>query len=39
MYPMSQSDFDEWVEVLMENFPDHPLLDDLGGEFRPYAGK
>ena len=39
MYPMSQSDFDKWVQVLKENFPDHPLLEDLGGEFRPYTGK
>lgn len=30
MYPMSSDDFDQWVTVLRENFPDHPKLRDLG---------
>ena len=38
MYPMSQSDFDEWVHILRTHFPNHPLLEDLGGKFRPYTG-
>lgn len=30
MYPMSVDEFDRWVAVLRENFPDHPRLRDLG---------
>jgi len=35
MYPMTQADFDHWVTILRENFPDHPRLKDLGNGFRP----
>ena len=38
MYPMSQRVFDEWAQILKENFPDPPLLHELGREFRPYTG-
>ena len=30
MYPMSQSEFDRWVAILREHFPDHPSLHDQG---------
>jgi hypothetical protein len=30
MYPMSAEEFDHWVAVLREHFPDHPLLRELG---------
>jgi len=30
MYPMNVEEFDGWVAVLRENFPDHPRLRDLG---------
>jgi hypothetical protein len=36
-YPMSQTDFDYWVSVLRQHFPDHPALKELGKEFRPYT--
>jgi hypothetical protein len=35
MYPMTQADFDHWVAILRENFPDHPQLKELGKGFRP----
>ena len=35
MYPMIQADFDYWVCILRMHFPDHPLLEKLGREFRP----
>ena len=35
MYPMKQKDFDYWVNILNTHFPDHPLLNGLGKEFRP----
>jgi len=30
MYPMSAEEFDRWVAVVREHFPDHPLLRELG---------
>jgi len=30
LYPMSIREFDRWVAVLRQNFPDHPHLRDLG---------
>jgi hypothetical protein len=30
MYPMSVEEFDWWVAVLREHFPNHPRLGDLG---------
>ena len=35
MYPMSQKDFDYWAEILQTNFPDHPMVQQLGKEFKP----
>jgi hypothetical protein len=35
MHPMTQADFDRWVAILRENFPDHPQLKELGNSFRP----
>ena len=34
IYPMSRRDFDHWMQVLKENFPDHPH----GSELRPNTG-
>jgi hypothetical protein len=30
MYPMTVKEFDHWVAILRENFPDHPLLGEMG---------
>jgi hypothetical protein len=35
MYPMTQSEFDYWVEILETHFPDHPRLAELGRKFYP----
>jgi NAD(P)H-flavin reductase len=35
LYPMTKADFDHWVEVLQENFPDHPRLKELNKRFFP----
>ncbi len=35
MYPMRWAEFDHWTGVLKEHFPDHPLVPDIGNEFRP----
>ena len=35
MCPMRQKDFDYWAEILKSNFPDHPLIEELGKKFRP----
>jgi hypothetical protein len=32
---MTQADFDFWVEILREYFPEHPLLAQLGTTFVP----
>ena len=32
---MTQADFDYWVEILREYFPEHPLLARLGTTFVP----
>ncbi len=37
MYPMTHADFDHWVAILEANFPDHPLLADLGRRFVPHT--
>jgi hypothetical protein len=36
MYPMTQAAFDDWVEILRSHFPEHPKVNRLGTEFRPY---
>ena len=36
VYPMTQTAFDYWVEILRRHFPEHPILNRLGSEFRPY---
>jgi hypothetical protein len=35
MYPMTQKDFDYWVAILKEHFPDDRLLAELGKSWRP----
>jgi hypothetical protein len=35
MYPMTRRDFDYWVAILAEHFPDNPRLRDLGHKFYP----
>jgi hypothetical protein len=35
LYPMSQQDFDQWVDVLKENFPNDPMLDSLNKDWYP----
>jgi hypothetical protein len=35
MYPMTARDFDYWVGLLREHFPQHPRVANLGTEFRP----
>jgi hypothetical protein len=32
---MTRADFDHWVAILSANFPDHPLLAELGTSFFP----
>ena len=39
LYPMIREDFDYWVEVVRKNFPDHPMLEDLNKDWRPFEGK
>jgi len=38
LYPMTADDFDYWVGVLQEHFPDHPMLAQLNREWRPGPG-
>jgi hypothetical protein len=38
MYPMSETDFDHWVEVLRQNCPDHPRLEDVYKTWYPGYG-
>jgi hypothetical protein len=35
MYPITQEEFDFWVDVLQSHFPTHPMLEELGGRFKP----
>ena len=35
MYPMRQREFDHWCAVLRQQLPDHPLIAEIGREFRP----
>ena len=37
MYPMTQSAFNHWLAILKANFPDHPLVADLGRGFVPHT--
>ena len=30
LYPMTGEEFDHWAAVLRKNFPDHPLLREVG---------
>ena len=34
LYPMTQAAFDDWVEILREHFPEHPMIKLLGTSFR-----
>jgi hypothetical protein len=34
--PMTQADFDYWVTVLRNHFPEHTRLQEVGHRFRPY---
>lgn len=36
MYPMKRAEFDHWVAILRQNFPDHHRLQDLGSKWYPY---
>ena len=33
LYPMTRADFDHWLAVLREHFPDHPRLRDYPTRF------
>src|SRR5689334_5322923 len=35
LYPMDRYEFDHWVNILREHFPEHPLLRELGRSWRP----
>jgi hypothetical protein len=35
LYPMTQSEFDYWVDILKTHFPSHPVLSGVGTKFRP----
>lgn len=35
MYPMNETDFDYWVRVLRQNFPDNPMLLKLYKSWQP----
>jgi hypothetical protein len=37
MDPMAREDFDRWVAILRESFPDHPRLAELGTRFFPFT--
>jgi hypothetical protein len=39
MYPMTVEEFDHWVAVVRENFPDHPRLRDLGARWYASEGQ
>ena len=35
MYPMPQKEFDHWLSILREHFPEHARLKEGNREFRP----
>jgi hypothetical protein len=35
LYPMNTIDFDYWLKVLQQNFPDHPMLADVHKTWYP----
>lgn len=35
LYPMTQQEFESWVAVVQEHFPDHPLLNELRRRWYP----
>jgi hypothetical protein len=35
MYPMTPEEFDKWIALLREHFPDHAMLADVGGSWYP----
>ncbi len=35
LYPMGRKAFRHWLEILKEQFPNHPRLEDVGREFQP----
>ena len=37
MYPMKRVEFDHWVAILRQHFPDHPSLRDVNREWYPYT--
>jgi hypothetical protein len=37
MYPMTEEEFDKWLAIFREHFPNDPLLYELGTTW--YAGK
>ena len=39
LYPMNRTDFDYWVAVLRQHFPDHPNLSNFDKTWRPNGGK
>jgi len=38
MYSMGQKEFDHWVAVLRQHFPDSPMLAELGKSWYPAGG-
>jgi hypothetical protein len=38
MYPMSRAEFEYWVTVLKQTFPEHPMLSDLDKTWYPNGG-
>lgn len=39
LYPMNRNEFDYWITVLRQYFPDYPNLSDLDKTWRPNGGK
>jgi hypothetical protein len=39
LYPMSREDFDHWLGVLKEHFPDYPLLREAYRRWYPNPGR
>ena|SRR5215467_7163540 len=35
MYPMRKKEFEKWVAILREHFPDHAMLADYGKTWKP----
>lgn len=38
LFPMDRAEFEHWVTVLKQNFPGHPMMNDLNKTWYPNGG-